>query len=88
MPTKRTIDIWRGIGDYIGNHYGEFRDFQALIPNPQGSLEDAVSDRSLYFAEVDSGCSPHLGGEYANIAQNIEERVRQRKQEILTPKNS
>ena len=82
---RRTIDIWRGIGDYIRDHYGEFRDFQALIPNPQGSLEDAVSDRSLYFAEVDAAVLRTWGGEYADIAQNIEERVRQRKQEILTP---
>lgn len=37
---RRTIDIWRGIGDYIRDHYGEFRDFSALIPNPQGSLEE------------------------------------------------
>ena len=82
---RRTIDIWRGIGDYIRDHYGEFRDFSALIPNPQGSLEDAVSDRSLYFAEVDAAVLRTWGGEYADIAQNIEERVRQRKQEILTP---
>ncbi|MCA2814238.1 MAG: formylglycine-generating enzyme family protein [Microcystis sp. M090S1] len=82
---RRTIDIWRGIGDYIRDHYGEFRDFQALIPNPQGSLADAVSDRSLYFAEVDAAVLRTWGGEYADIAQNIEERVRQRKQEILTP---
>ncbi|TRU75000.1 MAG: formylglycine-generating enzyme family protein [Microcystis viridis Mv_BB_P_19951000_S69] len=82
---RRTIDIWRGIGDYIRDHYGEFRDFQALIPNPQGSLEDAVSDRSLYFAEVDAAVLRTWGGEYADIAQNIEESVRQRKQEILTP---
>jgi formylglycine-generating enzyme required for sulfatase activity len=81
---RRTIDIWRGIGDYIRDHYGEFRDFSALIPNPQGSLEDAVSDRSLYFAEVDAAVLRTWGGEYADIAQNIEERVRQRKQEILT----
>ncbi|MCZ8067010.1 MULTISPECIES: formylglycine-generating enzyme family protein [unclassified Microcystis] len=81
----RTIDIWRGIGDYIRDHYGEFRDFSALIPNPQGSLADAVSDRSLYFAEVDAAVLRTWGGEYADIAQNIEERVRQRKQEILTP---
>ncbi|MDJ0543791.1 MAG: SAV_2336 N-terminal domain-related protein [Microcystis sp. M53601_WE4] len=82
---RRTIDIWRGIGDYIRDHYGEFRDFSALIPNPQGSLADAVSDRSLYFAEVDAAVLRTWGGEYADIAQNIEERVRQRKQEILTP---
>ncbi len=82
---RRTIDIWRGIGDYIRDHYGEFRDFSALIPNPQGSLADAVSDRSLYFAEVDAAVLRTWGGEYAGIAQNIEERVRQRKQEILTP---
>ncbi|GBD54905.1 SUMF1/EgtB/PvdO family nonheme iron enzyme [Microcystis aeruginosa NIES-298] len=82
---RRTIDIWRGIGDYIRDHYGEFRDFSALIPNPQGSLDDAVSDRSLYFAEVDAAVLRTWGGEYADIAQNIEERVRQRKQEILTP---
>jgi formylglycine-generating enzyme required for sulfatase activity len=81
---RRTIDIWRGIGDYIRDHYGEFRDFSALIPNPQGSLEDAVSDRSLYFAEVDAAVLRTWGGEYADIAQNIEERVMQRKQEILT----
>ncbi|MCZ8127761.1 MAG: SAV_2336 N-terminal domain-related protein [Microcystis sp. LE19-114.1B] len=82
---RRKIDIWRGIGDYIRDHYGEFRDFSALIPNPQGSLADAVSDRSLYFAEVDAAVLRTWGGEYADIAQNIEERVRQRKQEILTP---
>ena len=82
---RRTIDIWRGIGDYIRDHYGEFRDFSALIPNPQGSLPDAVSDRSLYFAEVDAAVLRTWGGEYADIAQNIEERVRQRKQEIFTP---
>ncbi|MCZ8242297.1 MAG: formylglycine-generating enzyme family protein [Microcystis sp. LE19-131.1A] len=82
---RRTIDIWRGIGDYIRDHYGEFRDFSALIPNPQGSLDDAVSDRSLYFAEVDAAVLRTWGGEYADIAQNIEERVRQRKQEIFTP---
>jgi formylglycine-generating enzyme required for sulfatase activity len=82
---RRTLDIWRGIGDYIRDHYGEFRDFSALIPNPQGSLADAVSDRSLYFAEVDAAVLRTWGGEYADIAQNIEERVRQRKQEILTP---
>ncbi|MDB9415129.1 formylglycine-generating enzyme family protein [Microcystis aeruginosa] len=82
---RRTIDIWRGIGDYIRDHYGEFRDFSALIPNPQGSLADAVSDRSLYFAEVDAAVLRTWGGEYADIAQKIEERVRQRKREILTP---
>ncbi|MFM6559442.1 MAG: formylglycine-generating enzyme family protein, partial [Microcystis panniformis] len=41
--------------------------------------------RSLYFAEVDAAVLRTWGGEYADIAQNIEERVRQRKQEILTP---
>jgi formylglycine-generating enzyme required for sulfatase activity len=79
---RRTIDIWRGIGDYIRDHYGEFRDFSALIPNPQGSLEDAVSDRSLYFAEVDAAVFRTWGGEYADIAGNIEAKVAGRKRQI------
>ena len=79
---RRTIDIWRGIGDYIRDHYGEFRDFSALIPNPQGSLDDAVSDRSLYFAEVDAAVLRTWGGEYADIAQNIEAKVAGRKRQI------
>jgi formylglycine-generating enzyme required for sulfatase activity len=79
---RRTIDIWRGIGDYIRERYGDLRGFQALIPNPQGSLQDTVSDRDLYFAEVDVAVLRTWGGEYANLARELEATVTGRKRQI------
>ncbi|GAB1538531.1 hypothetical protein NUACC21_11930 [Scytonema sp. NUACC21] len=80
-PVLRTAEIWREIGDFIEHHLGSLRDFQALIPNPEGSIQDAPADRDLYFAEVDAAVLMTWGGEYANRAQKLREQVAARKRE-------
>ncbi|MGK7929454.1 MAG: SUMF1/EgtB/PvdO family nonheme iron enzyme [Spirulina sp.] len=80
-PVQRTAEIWRKIGDFIQQHYGSPRDFQALIPNPTGSIEDTAADRDLYFAEVEAAVLMTWGGEYASRAQELRAAVATRKRE-------
>ncbi len=80
-PVLRTAEIWREIGDLIQHHYGSLRDFQALIPNPEGSIQDRAVDRDLYFAEVNAAVLMTWGGEYASRAQELRDQVAARKQE-------
>ncbi len=81
-PVQRTTEIWREIGDFIQHHYGSSRDFQALIPNPAGSIQDLAADRDLYFAEVEAAVLMTWGGEYASRAQKLRNKVAERKWEI------
>ncbi|MDF5732129.1 MAG: formylglycine-generating enzyme family protein [Rhizonema sp. PD38] len=76
-----TTEIWREIGDFIQHHYGNLRDFQALIPNPEGSIQDAATDRDLYFAEVQAAVFMTWGGEYASQAKKVSAAVETRKQQ-------
>ncbi|MBD2520436.1 SUMF1/EgtB/PvdO family nonheme iron enzyme [Nostoc sp. FACHB-973] len=80
-PALRTTEIWREIGDFIQHHYGSPRDFQALIPNPEGSIQDTDVDRDLYFAEVNAAVLMTWGGEYARQAQELRNKVAARKRE-------
>ncbi len=80
-PVQRTTEIWREIGDFIQRRYGYLRDFQALIPNPDGSFQGVAADPELYFAEVEAAVLTTWGGEYANIAQQLSEKVAERKQQ-------
>ena len=80
-PVQRTTEIWREIGDFIEHHYGSLRDFPALIPNPAGSVPGIAADRDLYFAEVKAAVLTTWGGEYANFAQELSEKVAQGKRE-------
>ncbi|AOY83729.1 formylglycine-generating enzyme family protein [Moorena producens JHB] len=80
-PVKRTTEIWREIGDFIEHRYGSLRDFPALIPNPAGSVPGVAGDRELYFAEVKAAVFTTWGGEYANLAQELSEKVAQGKRE-------
>ncbi len=81
-PVLRTAEIWREIGDFIHHHYGSLRDFQALIPNPEGSIQDTAVDRDSYFAEVDAAVLMTWGGEYTIRAQELRNKVAARKQQI------
>ncbi|MUG93035.1 SUMF1/EgtB/PvdO family nonheme iron enzyme [Scytonema sp. UIC 10036] len=81
-PVQRTAEIWREIGDFIQHHYGSLRDFQALIPNPTGSIQNIAVDRNHYFAEVDAAVLMTWGGEYASRAQELRAAVRERKRQI------
>ncbi|NEP33822.1 SAV_2336 N-terminal domain-related protein, partial [Moorena sp. SIO3B2] len=80
-PVQRTTEIWREIGDFIEHRYGSLRDFPALIPNPSGSVPGVAGDRELYFAEVKAAVFTTWGGEYANLAQELSEKVAKRKRE-------
>ncbi|MEC4881702.1 MAG: SAV_2336 N-terminal domain-related protein [Scytonema sp. PMC 1070.18] len=77
----RTAEIWREIGDFIEHHLGSLRDFQALIPNPEGSIQDAPADRDFYFAEVKAAVLMTWGGEYATQAKTLREQVAARKRD-------
>ncbi|YAF98948.1 MAG: SAV_2336 N-terminal domain-related protein (plasmid) [Nodularia sp. CChRGM 3473] len=81
-PVQRTAEIWREIGDFIRHHYGSLRDFQALIPNPKGSIQDVFVNSDLYFAEVDAAVLMTWGGEYASSAQELSNKVAICKQQI------
>ncbi len=81
-PVLRTAEIWRSIGDLIQYHYGSLRDFQALIPNPKGSIPDAPANKDLYFAEVDAAVLMTWGGEYALQAQELLNKVTAAKWQI------
>ena len=83
-PVGRTIEIWREIGALIEDNYGSFRDFQALIPNEDGSIEDAVTNRDLYFAEVDASVFMTWGGEYARYGQELRQQLETHKQNQAT----
>jgi len=71
----RTVEIWRDIGDFIERHYGSLRDFQALIPNPDGSSQKMAKARYLYFAQVKAAVLMTWGGEYAMQAQELMKEV-------------
>ncbi|BBD63136.1 hypothetical protein NIES2109_59860 (plasmid) [Nostoc sp. HK-01] len=81
-PVQRTSEIWREIGDFIQHHYGSLRDFQALIPNPEGSIQDTAINRELYFAEVEAAVLTTWGGEYARRAQELFDKVAAAKWQI------
>ncbi|RCJ18466.1 serine/threonine-protein kinase pkn1 [Nostoc minutum NIES-26] len=81
-PVQRTAEIWREIGDFIQHHYGSLRDFQALIPNPEGSIQDLAVNRDLYFAEVEAAVLKTWGGEYARRAQELLDKVAAAKWQI------
>ncbi|MBW4585224.1 MAG: formylglycine-generating enzyme family protein [Aetokthonos hydrillicola CCALA 1050] len=68
---QRTAEIWREIGDLIQYNYGSLRDFQALIYNPNGSIQDMAARRDLYFAEVKAAILMTWGGEYAALAGQL-----------------
>ncbi|NEO77350.1 formylglycine-generating enzyme family protein [Moorena sp. SIO4G3] len=80
-PVQRTTEIWREIGDFIEHRYGSLRDFPARIPNPAGSVPDVAADPDLYFAEVKAAVLTTWGGEYANLAQELSQKVAKRKRE-------
>ena len=82
-PVQRTTEIWRGIGDFIRDNYGSLRGFQALVPNPQGSLQDTVTDRDYYFAEVNAAVFMTWGEEYAELARKSKEVVEAHKKQIF-----
>ncbi|AUB42335.1 Formylglycine-generating enzyme, required for sulfatase activity, containings SUMF1/FGE domain [Nostoc flagelliforme CCNUN1] len=81
-PVLRTAEIWRSIGYLIQHHYGSLRDFQALIPNPEGSIPDAATNKDLYFAEVEAAVLMTWGGEYARQAQELLDKVAAAKWQI------
>ena len=77
-----TTEIWREIGSFVEEKYGSPRSFQALMPNPTGSIEDPLSNRDLYFAEVDAAVFMTWGGKYAAKGQELLARVEARKQTL------
>ena len=80
-PVQRTAEIWREIGDFIQHRYGSSRDFQALIPNSEGSIQYAATDKDLYFAEVEAAVLMTWGGKYASQARKLSAKVEARKQQ-------
>ncbi|MGK7950768.1 MAG: SAV_2336 N-terminal domain-related protein [Xenococcaceae cyanobacterium] len=79
-----TTEIWREIGSFVEEKYGSPRSFQALMPDPRGSIEDPLSNRDLYFAEVDAAVFMTWGGKYAAKGQELLARVETRKKAITS----
>ncbi len=82
-PVQRTTEIWRGIGDFIESNYGSFRDLQALIANPNGSVTDMDWRRYCYFAEVNAAIFKTWGGEYASLAAELTKTISQNRKQPL-----
>ncbi|MGK7924882.1 MAG: SAV_2336 N-terminal domain-related protein [Spirulina sp.] len=68
---RRTTEIWQEIGHFIERHYGSLRYFQALVPNPEGSIRDMEAKRDRYFAEVQAAVFMTWGSEYAQLARDM-----------------
>ncbi|WP_208346257.1 hypothetical protein, partial [Aetokthonos hydrillicola] len=62
------------IGDLIQYNYGSLRDFQALIYNPNGSIQDMTARRDLYFAEVKAAILMTWGGRICSVSRTTEFR--------------
>ena len=79
---RQTTNVWRTLGYWLERGHSSLSSFAAFIPNPQGSVQEIVSDADFYFAEVRGAVLMTWGGEVASLGRELVERAQSRKRDL------
>ena len=82
LALYKKIEILKHNSSFISNNLGSNINFQALLENPQLESGIELSESDTIFAQILIDVFEEIGGEYANLANELEKSLEQNRENL------